>query len=115
MSWHLKPAKTFLSIKKNGMLYNYFKIAFRNLLKRKLFSGINIVGMAAAIGCSLLLFLTALHEFSYDRFHENGTHIYRLYKEEFRSSGVARNINMPAPMQPTILEEMPEVRRVRWP
>ena len=97
------------------MLYNYIKIAFRNLFKRKLFSGINIIGMAAAIGCSLLLFLTAFHEFSYDRFHENGAQIYRIYKEEFKSSGVERGSNMPGPMQPAILEEMPEITKAtRW-
>lgn len=97
------------------MLKNYLKIAFRNLWKRKLFSGINILGMAVAIACSLLLFLTAFHEFSYDRFHKNGKHIYRVYQEEFRTQGVKVSSNMPTPMQPALLEEIPELAHaVRW-
>ena len=97
------------------MLKNYLKIAFRNLWKQKLFSGINILGMAAAIACSLLLFLTAFHEFSYDRFHKNGSQIYRVYQEEYRTSGLQISSNMPAPMQPAIMEEIPELAgAARW-
>ena len=53
------------------MLKNYLKIALRHLWKHKLFSGINIFGLGAAIGASLLLMLTALQQFSFDSFHLN--------------------------------------------
>ncbi|MBU8923277.1 MAG: ABC transporter permease, partial [Bacteroidales bacterium] len=60
------------------MLNNYFKVAVRNILKYKIFSFINIAGLAIGIACSLLIFLFARYELSYDRFHEKGDRIYRL-------------------------------------
>ena len=97
------------------MLTNYLKIAFRNLWKRKLFSGINLLGLGIAIAASLLLFLTTLHEFSYDRFHENADQIYRVYLEENLSTGVDRQSNMQVPLMPAILETFPEMEYAsRW-
>lgn len=97
------------------MLENYIKIAFRNLWKHKLFSGINVFGLGAAIGASLLLLLTALQQFSFDRFHEKGGRIYRVYLESYRSRGLERSANMPTPLQPIIREEAPGIEQaVRW-
>lgn len=71
--------------------------------------------MAAAIACSVLLFLTAFHEFSYDGFHENSDRIYRVFKEESKAAGVERSSNMCVPLQPVMLEEIPELAAaVRW-
>lgn len=97
------------------MLTNYLKIAYRNLWKRKLFSGINLLGLGIAIAASLLLFLTTLHEFSYDRFHDNADQIYRVYMEENLSTGVDRQANMQVPLMPAILETFPEMEHAsRW-
>jgi len=60
------------------MLKNYFKIAFRNLKKKKLFSFINIMGFTVAISCSLLIFLWVSNELNYDRFNKNYDRIYKL-------------------------------------
>ncbi len=60
------------------MLNNHLKIAFRNIKKYKVFSAINIVGLAVGIACSILIWLFVFHERSYDRFHENADRIYRL-------------------------------------
>ena len=97
------------------MLKNYLKIALRNLWKHKLFSGINIFGLGAAIGASLLLMLTALQQFSFDRFHQNGDHIYRAYLESYRSRGLERGANMPTPLQPVLEEEIAGLEHaIRW-
>lgn len=97
------------------MLKNYLIVAIRHLWKHKLFSGINIFGLGVAIGCSLLLFLTTLWQFSFDRFHENGDRIYRVYAEEYLSTGIYRRSVMPAPLTPALLEEFPELEgAVRW-
>lgn len=97
------------------MLSNYLKIAFRNLWKHKLFSGINVFGLGAAVGAGLLLMLTALQQFSFDRFHENGDRIYRAYLESYRSRGLERSANMPTPLQPIVQEEAGGiVQAVRW-
>lgn len=60
------------------MFKSYFKIAFRNLLRHKLFTGLNIFGLATGMTCSLLIFLWVQDELSYDRFNKNAGNIYRL-------------------------------------
>lgn len=97
------------------MFTNYLKIAFRSLWKRKLFSGINLLGLGIAIAASLLLFLTTLHEFSYDSFHENADRLYRVYQEENLATGVDRQANLQVPLQPAVLEAFPEISYAsRW-
>ena len=97
------------------MFRNYLLVAIRNLWKHKLFSGINIIGLGVAIGCSLLLFLTAIWQFSFDRFHENADQIYRVYAEEYHPSGTYYRSVMPAPLTPALREEFPELEgAIRW-
>jgi putative ABC transport system permease protein len=61
-----------------AMLKNYFKIAFRNLLRHKAYSLINISGLAIGMACSILILLWVQNERSYDRFHANAPHLYRV-------------------------------------
>ena len=60
------------------MLHNYLIIAWRNLWNNKVFSLINIIGLAVAMASCLLIYLYISFERSYDSFHENGKNIYRL-------------------------------------
>lgn len=60
------------------MFKNYFKIAWRNLLRNKTFSIINIVGLAIGLACFLVIALYVLDELSYDRFNKNADRIYRI-------------------------------------
>ncbi|MPR34776.1 ABC transporter permease [Salmonirosea aquatica] len=60
------------------MLTNYLKIAFRNLIKNRTYSLINIVGLAMGMAVSVLILMFVMHEFSYDKFHENHARIYRI-------------------------------------
>ena len=60
------------------MFKNYFKIAFRNLVKQKLFSFINIIGLAIGITCSILIILFVNYEKSYDQFNKKAVRTYRL-------------------------------------
>ena len=59
------------------MIKNYFKIAWRNLLKYKGFSAINIFGLAIGMACTLLTFLFVKDELSYDQYHKNADRVYR--------------------------------------
>lgn len=63
------------------MIKNYFRIAWRNLLRNKAFSSINIVGLAFGLTCCLLLGLYLNHELSYDKFHSNADKIVRVIME----------------------------------
>jgi putative ABC transport system permease protein len=60
------------------MFKNYIKIAWRNLWKNKLFSFINIFGLAIGISCCILIFLYVQNELSYDTFNEKADRIYRI-------------------------------------
>ena len=63
------------------MLKNYFKTAWRNLIKRKFYSGINIFGLSLGIACSLLLYLFISYHLSFDRYHKNAFRTYRVVNE----------------------------------
>lgn len=60
------------------MFKNYFKIAWRNLLKKKVYSFINIVGLGVGMACCVLIFMFVQDELSFDTYHEKGDRIYRL-------------------------------------
>jgi len=60
------------------MLKNYLLTAWRNLARSKLFSGINLFGLAIGLGCFLLIALYVLDELSYDRWNSNAGRIYRV-------------------------------------
>jgi ABC-type antimicrobial peptide transport system permease subunit len=60
------------------MIKNYFKIAFRNILRHKAYSFINISGLAIGMASSILILLWVQNELSYDRFHKNADQIYRI-------------------------------------
>src|SRR5690348_3100286 len=60
------------------MLRNYLKIAWRNLVKNKAYSVINITGLAIGLACFLLIALYVMDELSYDRFYPNADRIYRI-------------------------------------
>lgn len=63
------------------MFRNYFKIAWRNLAKNKLYSIINVAGLTIGITCCILIGLYLLNEFSYDRFHKNADRLVRATTE----------------------------------
>jgi putative ABC transport system permease protein len=60
------------------MIKNYFKTAFRNLQHNKLFSAINIFGLAIGINASLVIFLIVKYDFSFDKFEKDHDRIYRV-------------------------------------
>ncbi len=64
------------------MFKNHFKIASRNLRKRKAFAIINILGLALGFGCGVLIFLFINHHLQFDNFHQNSDRIYRVVTEE---------------------------------
>ena len=65
------------------MIKNYIKVAFRNLLQHKFYTGLNILGLSVGITCFLMIFLYVQHEISYDNFHED---VYNIYRFDFEGS-----------------------------
>jgi len=60
------------------MFHNYFKVAFRNLRRQKLYSAINMIGLSIGITCVLFILFYVQHELSYDRYHDKADRIYRI-------------------------------------
>ncbi|MFC2158289.1 ABC transporter permease [Acidobacteriota bacterium] len=87
------------------MIKNYFKLSVRNIQRQKSYSFINIFGLALGIACAILILLWVQDEVSYDRFHEHKENIFRVTFLSEESAGVGT----PAPMAPTLVEELPEV------
>lgn len=96
------------------MIKNYFKIAWRNLVRSKVFSAINILGLALGLTAFLLLTLYIKDELSYDRFHEKGERIYRVSREFVSERGSTDLYlgQVAPPYGPLIAQDFPEVERV---
>jgi ABC-type antimicrobial peptide transport system permease subunit len=89
------------------MLRNYIKIAFRNLLRHKAFSFINVFGLSIGMSCSILILLWVHDELSYDQFHADSDYIYRL-TAELPQENLKAAVSS-APIAPAIQNAIPEV------
>ncbi|MEM9305033.1 MAG: ABC transporter permease [Pseudomonadota bacterium] len=92
------------------MLKNYLLIAWRNLLAHRLFSAINILGLAIGLASCLLIALFVRHELSYDRHYENADNIARVVRN-FTTSNL-HLATVAAPFGPLIAQDFPEVREM---
>lgn len=91
------------------MLKNDLKIAWRNLLKNKTFSIINIAGLAIGLSCFILIALWVLDEIGYDRFHEKADRIYRI-NSHIRMGGSDLKLAVASdPMGATLKKDYPQV------
>jgi putative ABC transport system permease protein len=70
------------------MFKNYFKTAFRNLSRNKIYSFINIAGLSLGLACAMLIMLYVKDEVSFDRFHKNVNNIYRIARK-LKSEGIS--------------------------
>jgi putative ABC transport system permease protein len=111
---NFKPSHTFNPY---PMYKNYFIIAWRNLVKKKAYSFINIFGLGLGIACCLLIFMFVQDELSYDSYHAKGARIYRL--THGWSSGEKKDgqdypfwVWGNAPVGPALKADFPEVDKV---
>ena len=91
------------------MVKNYLKVAFRNLLRFKTYSFINIAGLAIGIACCLLILLYIQNELSYDRFNKKADQIYRINTDlKFGTTELALPV-VPDLMGPLLKQDFPQV------
>ncbi len=91
------------------MWINYLKIAFRNLIKHKLYALINILGLAIGIASFILIWLYIIDELSYDRYHEHAKNTYRLVNV-YDFEGVGENsASSPFPVAWTLKSDYPDI------
>ena len=93
------------------MLYNHIKIAFRHLWKNRMYTFINVVGLAVALTCVVLSVLYYRHEHSFDSFHKNNPHLFRITTTYIdNKTGLTQKGNGTAHVQgPAFKEQLPEV------
>ena len=75
------------------MIKNYFKTAFRNLYRNRIFSFINIAGLSIGIASAMLIMLYVKDEVSFDRFHKNVNNIYRIVSKSERKGSTFKDGN----------------------
>ena len=94
-----------------SMLKNYLKIALRNFKRAKLYSFINIFGLAIGITCCILTLLYIQYELSYDKYHEHAEDIYRVIRARPDDLGPGATLlnGNPAPLAIELKNNFPEV------
>jgi putative ABC transport system permease protein len=92
------------------MLRNYFKIARRNLISNKLYSFINIVGLAVGMAVALLIALWIANEYSYDKFLPNYKQIYQVERNVTVNNKKLTVPYMPLPLSDVLRKEFPEIK-----
>ena len=91
------------------MLLHYLKIAWRNLLKNRVYSLLNILGLMVGLACFILISLYVVDELSYDRFHEKAHRIYRI-NSDIKFGDVQMHMPFtPDVMGPLLEKDFPEV------
>jgi putative ABC transport system permease protein len=79
-------------LNRSFMFRNYFKIAWRNLVRQRLFSLINISGLGVGLSVCMLIMIYVAHEHSYDRFHKNADRIVKTYGQ-IKMNGITYGID----------------------
>jgi len=87
------------------MIKNYFKTAWRNLIKSKVFSLINILGLTIGITVCMMIFLFIINEFSYDNFHKDGNRIYRVMRGITHEGKPAQVAYLSGPYAPALMND----------
>ncbi|GAB3949004.1 ABC transporter permease [Spirosoma harenae] len=110
--WAIKQPDTYSTtyLLNSIMLRNYFRTAWRNLVKNRFYSLINITGLTAGLAVGILILLWVQDERSFDRFHQQATNIYRL--ENWAGTGSSRQIwtSTVAPIAEMGKKELPEIK-----
>lgn len=91
------------------MIKNYLKIAFRSLVKQRVYTTINVLGLSVGIASCLLIALFVINEFSFDRFHAKADRIYKIWLERKYPNHVTNYAVIPHSFADVIPQDFPEV------
>lgn len=91
------------------MLKNFLKTALRNMNRQKIYSLINILGLAIGMTMALLIFIWIADETGYDRFHADSDRIYRVSQVHCIEGRISKFANTPGVLAETLMLECPEV------
>ncbi len=88
------------------MFKNYFTVALRNFRRNKIFSSINVLGLSIGISASLVIFLIAYYELSFDKFEKDRDRIFRVVMDIKFNGDVGHSPAVPAPLSSAIHNEV---------
>ncbi|MDN5204817.1 ABC transporter permease [Fulvivirgaceae bacterium BMA10] len=94
------------------MFRNYLKIGFRNIIKEKFYSTINIMGLAVGMACTLIILAYIIHETSYDAQHSDVDRLHRVNMTAIWTPGRDIMSSTPPSVAQALLNEYPEVESV---
>lgn len=92
------------------MLRNHFKIALRNFIRNRFYTGLNILGLSVGIAVTLLISIFLLHELSYDNFHPEVEKLYRVNQTNIWDPDGGWMARTPPPVADALSSEFPEIR-----
>jgi len=92
------------------MIKNYFKIAWRNIVRHKGYSAINIAGLSIGIAACLLIFVVIQYELSFDTFQPNFNNIYRVVTQTKHQDGVSYNPGVAVPATDALRLDFPQAK-----
>ncbi len=94
------------------MFKNYLKIAFRNIIKQKTYSVINIFGLALGLAACILVGLYIFQDFQYDNYHKNSDYLYRVSVKTITLNGIDHFAQTPALVAPNLEQNFPEIEKI---
>ncbi|MCD4819353.1 MAG: ABC transporter permease [Candidatus Cloacimonetes bacterium] len=94
------------------MLRNYLKIAYRNIIKEKAYSFINIFGLGLGLAACILVGLYIYQDFNYDNYHQNGDNLYRVSIKTIAPNKTDQTAETPALVAPNLQQNFPEIEKI---
>lgn len=94
------------------MIKNYLKIAWRNLVRNKAHTFINIAGLSVGLACSLLILLWVQNELSIDGFYANSARLYSVYERQYYDNKIHGQYNTPGLLADELKKQIPEIEYV---
>ena len=91
------------------MIKNYLKVAWRNLVRNKVHTFINMAGLSVGLACSLLILLWVENEVDMDGFHKNGKYLYQVYERQYYDHKVTGQYYTPGLLAAELKRQIPEV------
>ncbi len=92
------------------MIRNYLKVAWRNLVRNKTHTFINMAGLSVGLACSLLILLWVQNEWNMDAFHKNGKDLYQVYEQQHYDNKITGQYYTPGVLAAELKRVIPEVK-----
>lgn len=91
------------------MIKNYFKVAWRNLVRNKTFSLINVLGLAIGMACTMLIALWVYNERNWDRYNSNYENVYHVFSNRNFNGEISTGPDMMYPLPAAAREAFPDL------